>query len=314
MALFVLCALCAMGCLSTGSEPSAPDGPGPSPDDTSGDGQTTKAYFVLQGGDLRGANWPAAFAEYSLMVCNPSLSATDVAQIRTDLPGCVLLAYFNVQDSPIGMFASPYYQAMEAVFDSTQCLIDLDTGKVVRQQGHDEGTPGSGYPHFIFNDGTIEALVAFHRDVTMAAGWDGFYLDQSTGFYPPWRRAMLLDQTPNFDFDADGVSDSIDKIQLRYPLGRYNFTRRLREELGDAKVIVANSGGPLGDSNLNGICLEGVGDRFTITQARDYVTNQEEVSRSPFTAVFWATTVASEAPSMQLATELGVHYGAIGGS
>ena len=41
-----------------------------------------QAYFVLDGTDLRGEGWPQNFTKYSLLVCNPSLSAAAIEAVR----------------------------------------------------------------------------------------------------------------------------------------------------------------------------------------------------------------------------------------
>ena len=309
--LFALFALCAAGCLTAADKD--PAGPGGLPDTTGTDDLgAPQAFFTLHGTDIRGDRWPTDYTGFSLFVCDPSLSAADLARVRTDIPGARLLAYTNVADIPIDQYAgNPYHDALTAAFDSTLCVIDLTHDRIVRLQGYN-GTPGSGQPAFVLGPESVEVLVAFHRDVTMDRNWDGMYLDQCTEAFPPWRRALLLSQTLSFDGDGDGVADRIEDLEAQYAEYRPRFTQRLREELGDARILVGNAGGPLADPSLSGLTLEGVGDRFTIAQARGYLAQQEAVGRSPFTAVLWATTNVSRAPSWQLSAEFdGVYYGVI---
>ena len=106
--------------------------------------------------------------------------------------------------------------------------------------------------------------------------------------------------------------DIPEEIQDIYRTWRPYYTEQLRAAIGEDLLLVGNSGGPLVDPHLNGITLEGVGDRFEVLTARGYFHDQAAVSHSPFMAVAWATTVASEAPSWELAPEVpGLHYGYI---
>ena len=115
-----------------------------------------------------------------------------------------------------------------------------------------------------------------------------------------------------FDCDGDGIADSIGKVEAQYAQYRPVFTQRLRQELGTAKILVGNAGGPLGDPSLHGITLEGVGVRFTVEQARGYLAEQEGLGFAPFTAVLWATTDPSRVPSRELAAEFhGAHFGVL---
>ena len=97
---------------------------------------------------------------------------------------------------------------------------------------------------------------------------------------------------------------------MKWANGRGVLTYRLRQELGPARILVANSGGPLGDSNLNGITLEGVGKRFTVEQARSHFLGQKQVARSPFVAAGWVTQPECALPTLSLMTQIpGMRYG-----
>jgi hypothetical protein len=202
-----------------------------------------------------------------------------------------------MQDIPLGFYAgNPYYDALAAVFDSSLRVIDLATGDMVRQQGA-TAVPGSGTPHYIVQQSTAEILVAFTRDVMLVKDFDGLYIDQSNGRYPPWRRVMLEALTGGFDTNGDGAPETVAAAELQYETWRPYFTARLREEIGPDRIVIANSGGALGDPNLNGITLEGVGSRFTTAQGTTYLLEQKAVGQAPFFGVLWGTVPDSVEPS-----------------
>ncbi len=312
-----LAALAAAGCV--GQPPSAPgsgDDPGGDPKDSLGDPEPDpalpSAYFTLEVIDLLDESWPDDYAAYDVFVCNPSMPGTRVAQARADRPDATFLAYTNVADLHIRNFpGNPYWDLMEATFDSTRCVIDLDTGHVVRIHGHD-GTPGSGVPYFVMQQEPADILVAFHRDVTMAAGFDGLYLDNCTRNMPNWRYEDLLESSSSLDLDGDGTADDATAAPGLYFTWRAYYTQRLREELGEGVLLVGNSGGALADPALNGITLEGVGDRFDVEEARSHFEGQEAVSVAPFLGVAWVTTPDSEAPTRAFVPEYpGLRYGVV---
>jgi hypothetical protein len=263
-----------------------------------------RAYFVLRSQHLRQDDWPSAYVDYDLFVCAPSITSSEFQTIRSGVPGATLLAYTNLQDITIGPTENPYYQELNAVFDSTLCVTDLHTGKVVRIYGRDPAIPGSGVPSWIVGQRSADALAAFHRDVTMPLGWDGIYIDNCTRNYPNWRKADIDEQTDSIDVDEDGIADTWGQVDAIYHTWRPYFTERLREHLGASAILVGNAGGPLGDSKLNGITLESVGSRFTIAQARQYFTGQAVLSATPRVNVAWIIQPRDVAPTLTLAQEL----------
>ena len=307
------------GCLIEGGSGSDdPDDPLIGDDGGSGGGDgelpptpVERALFILSATDIRTEGWQTRYAGYDVFVVSAGMSASDVALVRDEFPDCRLLAYTNAQDVPIGLHSSnSYYQALEAAFDSSLCIRDLDTDKVVRIYGAVPGVPGAGTPAYVMDRDSADALVAFLRDVTMPTGWDGLYVDQCTQTWANWRLDALTELTGNFDINHDGMGDRLPSVRTQYETWRPYFTERLREELGSDVVIIGNSGGALADPSLNGITLEGVGSRFTVEEAELALSGARAATGHPFLAVLWATTVESETPSLELAGSLdGVHYG-----
>ena len=268
-----------------------------------------RAFFLLQPEMLRETNWPEDYTNYQIFICNPSMDAEDLQVVRHDVPGAKLLAYTSAQDVPLDLHVgNPYYDALAAMFPDEYCIHDLNTGEIVRIQGY--GTPYE-VPSFIMHQVTADALVEFHRVVTMSVPWDGFYIDQCNKIFPNHRKITLQEITDSFDIDNNNIRDSIALLDARYGQWRPYFTAKMRATF-PTKRIIANSGGELNDPALNGITLEGVGDRFTVADARSYLLSQKAVSITPFTSVCWKTTDESEQGTETLSDEMiGVYYGVI---
>jgi len=302
--------LCTSGCLFESAE-----NPMSASTDTGGSGTpqimlVPESLYILQATDIYSTSWPQAFQNYRFIVCNPSITYMDVARIHHDLPGVTALAYINIQDLLFDQYPnSPYWQVFAAVFDTSWCVRDLPTNRVIRVQGY-TGVPGSGLMHAIPHLRNMETLVRFYRDATMAAGWDGLDIDQSHQDYPWWRKPIVQEQSSNFDVDGDGVTDTIDDLAQKYVAGRAILTMRLRQELGNSAYLVANSGGPLADPNLNGITIENVGVKWTVTQATGFLQAQKAVGRTPFIAAGWVISASNVTPTRTLArTVPGCCYG-----
>ncbi len=287
-----------------------PVGPGGDKDETV-PVPVQRAYFMLQRATVYSEEWPDRFLDHRIFVCNPALAPQTVAKIREDLPGVLCLAYTNAQDAFIGMYPDDaYYLALTAAFDSSLCIRDLVTGNVVRIYQSDPEDPSTAVPTFILRQESADVLVDFHRDVTMDAAWDGFYIDMCTAVFPDYRIRRLSNITDSYDIDGDGSPDSEVDIQTQYATWRPYFTARLRETLGEEMIVLGNSGGALDDPSLNGITLEGVGIRFTPAEARAALASQRAVGQDPFQAVLWVTGAESHAPTLDLAESLdGVFYG-----
>lgn len=296
------------GCLSA---PGGSDGAQDGDDKKEAPAGVPSAYFTLQAADVRSADWPESYAGYEIFVCNPSLAANTLAQAKADLPDAMFLGYTSVADAHIGLYSeNPYWAAFEAAFDSTLCAYDMWFDHIIRMGTNDD--PEYRIPYYVMTQETADILVAFHRDVTLSAGFDGLYLDNCTQVVPPYRMAEMFDNTLRVDIDHDGQEDSEADALSLYATWRPYYTQQLRDAVGDDRIIIANAGGPLGDAALNGITLEGVGDRFEVETARDYFAQQLSVGSPPFLAVAWATTPASEQPCLDLVPQMeGLHYGHI---
>jgi hypothetical protein len=295
--LFALGAVAFDGC---GNEPVGPEREAVEPEPTRPPAVSIspgpRALFFVNRAKFEEPDWPERYRVYGLFVCDPVLDPAEIAAMRTDFPDAMLLTYANAQSVRIAMHEEPYWRALTDAFDSSLCIRDLQTGSVVRLE--------DDVPAFVHGPEAAEALAAFHRDVTMQLGTDGIYMDQVTVGYPEWKRVRLGQLAEGFDIDNDGVADGVAGLDATYAAWKPHFLQRLRDEIGDEAILIGNSNGPLGHPALNGMSIENVYLRFTIEEARAWVTEQVWVSRLPRVNVLWAFNGITWAPSEQLARQL----------
>jgi hypothetical protein len=241
-----------------------------------------------------------------VFVCTPTLDDEILTRVREAFPGALCLATASAQDAKIGIFdENPYWSALTAAFDSTLCIRNLDTGNVVRIYSPDLSNPDAvSVPTFVLRQESADALVAFHRDVTMQASWDGLYIDMCTASFPLHRKRRLEEISPNYDIDDDGSADTREDIDRNYDQWRPYYTARLRDVVGEHRVIIGNSAGALIDPSLNGITLEKVGERVTLAQARDYFTSHAAATSYPPLSVAWIFSTLHQEASARIAAEL----------
>jgi hypothetical protein len=304
--LFLLFLLTTFGCESPSVAPEDVEGSLDDPEFEEVPLESKRAYHILQHGDLTDPTWPGEFRNYRVFMCNPSFEARHIDQIHADIPRSLCFAAVSAQDAALGLFPdNPYWEAFEAAFDTSLCIRNLATGNVVRLYGYDPDNPDAeAYPAFVMRRRSADALAAFHRDVTMQAGWDGLYIDMFTARWQPWKKALLESVAPSYDIDDDGLADNRTKIDQLYTTWLPYFTQRLRNMLGRDVILIGNTDGLVNNRQLNGISLENVGPRHSINAARWYIMSQLVMSDRPLFSIVWAIREESERPSLQLAQEL----------
>lgn len=276
--------------------------------------ETPHAFFTLQATDMLRPDWPEGYGQFSLFVCSASFASWDVSRAHVGgdlrLTRSSALAYTNAQDVDVaGTFSgTPYWDALEAKFDSTFCIIDLSTGNCVRMD-----SPRT-HPAWIPMQASVDSLVAFHAQYTLVSqggpAWDGFYIDNCTAAYPAWRKALL---PASFDCDGDGLPNTVQELDAQWAAWRPYLTSRLRAAAGPARIIVGNAGGALVDGCLNGISLEGVGHTQTEANAAAYFQAQKAISQDPFVGVAWITQSSTDSyPSARVVGQVpGVYVGTV---
>ena len=139
---------------------------------------------------------------------------------------------------------------------------------------------------WIPSEASASAMARFHAEVT-AEGFDGLYVDDfMPAFYPKWAQyaqaisaadgAAELAACARINPDAygrpgtagancssrfaaagDGANSSLADLQAQYSAWRPYYTARLRQALGDDKLILANVPVPaLSDPSLDGVTIE----------------------------------------------------------
>lgn len=260
-----------------------------------------RAFFILQKRHLRSVDWPEAYRRYRVFVCNPGLDDRHLDAVRRAVPGALCLAYTSLHDASIGVYElDPYFRALTAAFPESLCIRETGSGDLVTLHVTHRGV---AIPSYVMTKETADVLVEFHRDETLKADWDGFYLDVCNATFPAHRKRKLARLGVPVDFDGDGSPDPVERIDAVYEKWRPYFTARMREIVGPDRLLVGNSGGPLVDPALNGITLEGVGVRFDPEDARDWIRAQRAVAAAPFCSILWSTTAPAVEPSRRLARE-----------
>ncbi|GJM44919.1 MAG: hypothetical protein DHS20C21_17610 [Gemmatimonadota bacterium] len=311
--LLVLLSLGTAGCRSAGDSSL---GIGPS-DDPSTLARTAqpRSFFILQHADVRSSQWPTEYQDVELFVCNPALSAADIAKVRRDIPDAKLLAYLNAQEVAIHRFSGDYYEALTARFDSSMCIIDLAEDRILFLEEDD-------HPAFVLNQDSADVLVAFHRDVTMAMDWDGLYIDQCTLRFPVSKKRLLEEADTEYDINGDGVADTYEELEIQYETWRPYFTSELRRVVRrnvasaprgarNKVILLGNAGGPLADPALNGLTLEGIGVAYSPFAAIEWALAQEAVSVSPKMTGGWIRLPVSVIPTTYFANEVNGYLGDI---
>lgn len=273
---------------------------------------TPQANFVLNYTDMTEVNWPDHYWPYRLIVCAQSFQASDIAKSRIGggaEPVSKSIAYFNAQDIDVaGTFSGSYWDTLEAMFDSTWCIMDLAADTCVRFDA-----PRT-HPGWIPFGRSADSLVAFAGRVTFGSHggptWDGMYLDNCQEDFPSWRVAML---PASFDCDGDGQPNTVGQLQSQWDTYRPYLINAMRSVVGNDRILVANSAGTLSDPNLNGICIEGVGHTISYASAKAAFEAQKAVCHPPFLSIAWVTQYSTDAsPCLLMTTSVpGVYYGVV---
>jgi hypothetical protein len=291
-----------------------------------------RASFILGLDDLKSPDWPTRWANYSLFVCQPQLEEEHLQKIRRDIPGAKLLAYFDTQFAMIDSGCATsgnasYFKALNRYFKPQMAITDLHTGLPICLQPH-RGWAGTQPAGWVAFPNSVDAMAAFHREVTMTVSWDGLYLDDAGSEYDMHFAEIIQDASDRYDIDGDGLSDDLATLVGQWAAFRPYLFNKLREVVGPDRLLIANSGLPhVPDPNLNGITLEAenchsAGSleiprchnnvcRFTPTWANASTkaclkafAGQAYISALPRISIYWVTPVAALVSAAQQCSDV----------
>ena len=155
-------------------------------------------YYKLSEADLRAKDWPQRWHKYDILVADPGLNNSSLAQIRKDLPHARIVAYTCMGWVYISAPCTNCTGNRCSGCPGLRCIDRVDaTGKsywnlnfTVRNL-HDGKPicPFGGLNHevtpvatWIPTKESVEAMVRYHKDYTVV-GYDGIYVDDYRSSY-----------------------------------------------------------------------------------------------------------------------------------
>ena len=175
------------------------------------------AYYKLSSLELANASWPRGFEHYSLFVANPGFSAAELARVKATVPGSKILAYTDMSWAYIGTGCSESNGNFSAYFNTCWAITDLRTGQPVCPFGA-AATPLDPSPKItpvaaaVLMKESADALVRYHTERTLAAPYDGLYMDDFEYSFPAsWAANVVVlifnIFSPNFLQSSVTISD-----------------------------------------------------------------------------------------------------------
>jgi hypothetical protein len=281
---------------------------------------------------------PASKYKDGVFIASPqNITKELVAKVKADVPGSKVVAYWDFNDMPLlGATAqecpfcrghimgdragrncsttyacgpSPFLSALQRTFPAALAVHDVTNGA--------PGTMVEGYPglaQYVWNNQSAPLLAKFLGGWIKDHGFDGLYMD---GYLEPdlvklYQCTTKLEGCTSFmkhgrtyDIDGDGAPDSAVDVASSYFGWAPAFVALLRQELGDAAVLLANSAGALSDSSLSGVTIEMeelVG--ANAAKGANAIAGQHAATaaagRKPL-SVLWLTHAESMTPAQQCA-------------
>eukprot|EP01052_Picozoa_sp_SAG31_P010689 SAG31_NODE_592_length_13726_cov_7.188082_9_plen_393_part_00 len=225
------------------------------------------AFYSLHVNDLSDPSWPASFRHYRLFVASLGFTAADIAKVKADVPGSMVLAYTDWSWAYISAGCSQADGPRHTHFNFTSffktewAITDLRTRMPVCPFGPVSAInprPAWGVAATILMKDSADALARWHREVTLSAPYDGIYIDNWHGSWSAaWARNLVaLTNGSGFDCNGDGKPDTLDSLQAQYSAWKPYYSAQLRRILG-SRVLLANTGNVAeADVSLDGQSIE----------------------------------------------------------
>jgi hypothetical protein len=256
-----------------------------------------RAFYILQDSHARDSQWLANEApKYTVFICNPNMSATKLKTVRNAAASpekgpIVMLAATSAWTVEIDAFNGAYWDSLESYFPQELLLRETNTRKIIRGWCNNDSTRCTSA--YIMQPQSAAALAKFHAEITMThSDYDGIYIDMLgvlDGLEDqPWlinRVNAQVDDRNGIDFDGDNVADSWETINKSLRSNGLLFTELLRKFSPEGTIIIGNAEDQPADPSLNGITLESVGDRFSVSEAMRLFYSQRRVSEKPYLSV-----------------------------
>lgn len=276
---------------------------------------TPNAYFLLTFDMLSSPDWPASYANYSLFIASPThFDAQLVQQVHRDVPGSRVLAYWDTVSVPLKEGCSTgspmgnnpvqrllpddptgYYAQLRETFSSGWTLRQLLQTP--------EGTTKTlcyypGLASYVLTQHSADAIVEFHKNVTLRRGFDGLYLDMLTD---DWFLGSFDADLAKLSFDSDGdaLPNTVAQLQAQWKSWRPYLVQELRKAVGEQGTLIGNTGGAMSLPGLNGITIEMEWCGGDTTACLDAVEGSRAVAHSPPLDVFWLTQAQMVPPDVQ---------------
>jgi len=271
-----------------------------------------RAYFLLTFDMLSEPGWPAKFAHYGLFITQPThFTAELVRKVKRDVPGAKVLAYFDAVNIPIiagcstgsPMGNNPvqrslpddpagYYKQLRSTFQESWVIRDLGN----------KSTPICVYPGlagYVLMQESADAIVAFHKAVTLARGYDGLYVDMLTDDW--WVAPKYAPQLVNvsFDCDGDGKPNTFTDLETQWKGWRPYLIKQLRSVVGQDGIIIGNSAGAMSLPGLNGVTIEMEWCGTDMSACLAAIKSSRAVATQPPVDVFWLTQATQVPPAVQ---------------
>jgi hypothetical protein len=289
-----------------------------------------RSFFIIFGWMIDSPEFPSSACggldcgKFDLFVVQPlNVTSAHVAKLRAaGKPGSRVLAYFDTIHVPIrsgcatghsmgdypGKTCHDYKQCGDGPY--LQGLREVFPPSMADRNASDDYSVVCTYPGLadhVPHSASIDALAPFLAKTTVAAGFDGLYLDNRLSPALFARGADSDKSVPGrFDHGAvlPGLATTSAAAVALYTGWSPVFTYRIRQEL-DARrphatnLIVGNSAGALSDPSLNGLTIEM--EACVRENCTDAILAQAAVAQKPNLGVFWLTHSESMPPAEQCA-------------
>ena len=114
-----------------------------------------------------------------------------------------------------------------------------------------------------------------------------------------WKDGATWAVALSFDSDGDSLPNTVAQLQGQWKSWRPYLVQELRKAVGEAGLLIGNTGGAMSLPGLNGITIEMEWCGGDTTACLDAVEGSRAVAHSPPLDVFWLTQAQMVPPDVQ---------------